>query len=149
MVTSFGERIERQLENRLRNLAVVELMNTKQNEVLADVDLLKGAIAELMVSNESLRSEMKILMKETSQRNNSNIEKIAEIFSDANQLKRDAYQEAQMSELFLKEQLDATQAKHNELNASNAGISNEIDTSSSADAPTSGKSSNRISLDYL
>jgi len=104
MVTSFGERIERQLENRLRNLAVVELMNTKQNEVLADVDMLKGAIAELMVSNESLRSEIKILLKESSLRNSSNIEKIAEIFSESNQLKRDAFQEAQLSEIFLKDQ---------------------------------------------
>lgn len=104
MVTSFGERIERQLENRLRNLAVVELMNTKQNEVLADVDMLKGAIAELMVSNESLRSEIKVLLKESSLRNSSNIEKIAEIFSESNQLKRDAFQEAQLSEIFLKDQ---------------------------------------------
>ena len=103
MVTSFGERIERQLENRLRNLAVVELMNTKQNEVLADIETLKGAVSELMVSNESLRQEVKILCKETSQRNNTNIEKIAEIFAESNQMKRDILQEAQYNEIFLKE----------------------------------------------
>jgi len=103
MVTTFGERIERQLENRLRNLAVVELMNTKQNEVLADVDQIKNALAELMVSNESLRAEIKSVVKETSLRNNSNIEKIAEIFSESNKLKRDALQEGQFSELFLKD----------------------------------------------
>ena len=85
MVTSFGERIERQLENRLRNLAVVELMNTKQNEVLADIDMIKGAMSELMVSNESLRYEIKTLLKESAQRNSSNIEKIAGIFSESNQ----------------------------------------------------------------
>lgn len=100
-VTSFGERIERQLENRLRNLAVVELMNTKQNEVLADVDILKGAISELMVSNESLRSEIKILLKESTLRNSVNIEKIAGIFSESNQLKREVLQEAQFNETFL------------------------------------------------
>lgn len=133
MVTSFGERIERQLENRLRNLAVVELMNTKQNEVLADVDVLKGAIAELMVSNESLRSEMKILLKETSQRNSSNIEKIAEIFSESNQLKRDAFQEAQTSELFLRDQkLTATVQNPDELLINDKKVE-----------------TNKITLDYL
>ena len=110
MVTTFGERIERQLENRLRNLAVVELMNTKQNEVLADVDQIKNALAELMISNESLRAEIKGVVKETSLRNNSNIEKIAEIFSESNKLKRDALQEGQFSELFLKD----TKAKNND-----------------------------------
>jgi hypothetical protein len=133
MVTSFGERIERQLENRLRNLAVVELMNAKQNEVLADVDMLKGAISELMVSNESLRSEIKILLKESSQRNSSNIEKIAEIFSESNQMKRDAFQEAQTSELFLRDQkLTAT------VQNTDALLSNE-----KTNEP------NRITLDYL
>jgi len=104
MVTTFGERIERQLENRLRNLAVVELMNTKQNEVLADIDQIKGALSELMVSNESLRTEIKSLAKETGQRNNSNIAKIAEIFAESNKLKREAFQEGQLSELFLKDE---------------------------------------------
>lgn len=131
MVTSFGERIERQLENRLRNLAVVELMNTKQNEVLADVDMLKGAISELMVSNESLRTEIKLLAKETSQRNNSNIEKIAEIFSESNKLKRDALQEAQMAEMFLNDEKNAN---------SNSNVSEAQNTSSSQ---------SRMTLDYL
>jgi hypothetical protein len=134
MVTSFGERIERQLENRLRNLAVVELMNTKQNEVLADVDQIKGALAELMVSNESLRTEIKNLCKETSTRNNTNIEKIAEIFSQSNQLKRDAFQEAQYSELFLK-----TQAKSD---SSSTGLTgNEI--------PNEPTLESRFTLDHL
>jgi len=108
VITSFGERIERQLENRLRNLAVVELMNTKQNEVLADVDMLKGAITELMVSNESLRTEIKILLKESTQRNSVNIEKIAGIFSESNQLKREILQESQHNEIFLNAQKPVT-----------------------------------------
>ncbi len=130
MVTSFGERIERQLENRLRNLAVVELMNTKQNEVLADIDMIKGAMSELMVSNESLRSEIKTLLKESAQRNSSNIEKIAGIFSESNQLKRDALQEAQLSEVFLKDQKNSI---------------NNSDHFSAQDQT----SENRITLDYL
>ena len=93
MVTSFGERIERQLENRLRNLAVVELMNTKQNEVLNDIEKIKGALAELIVSNESLRSEVK----------NSNIGNAAEILSQAHQLKKDAVSEIEASTLILKD----------------------------------------------
>ena len=130
MVTSFGERIERQLENRLRNLAVVELMNTKQNEVLADIDMIKGAMSELMVSNESLRYEIKTLLKESAQRNSSNIEKIAGIFSESNQLKRDTLQEAQLSEVFLKDQKNSI---------------NNSDHFSAQDQT----SENRITLDYL
>lgn len=113
MVTSFGDRIERQLENRLRNLAVVELMNTKQNEVLADVDMLKNSVASLVVSNESLRSEIKALIKETAQQNTSSIEKIAEIYSESSRLKSEAIAEAKQTEKILKSQQTVIQASEN------------------------------------
>lgn len=98
MVTSFGERIERQLENRLRNLAVVELMNTKQNEVLADVDMIKNAIAQLIVNNETLRAELKA----------SKIETATNTYAEATQLKKSTLQEVKASESFLKEQKTET-----------------------------------------
>ncbi len=94
MVTSFGDRIELQLENRLRNLAIVELMNTKQNEVLSDVEMIKGAISELIISNEALRQEV---------RRNSNIEKVTEVFAEAKKAKSELKMEASQSENFLKQ----------------------------------------------
>ncbi len=120
MVTSFGDRIERQLENRLRNLAVVELMNTKQNEVLADIDMLKSSMASLVVSNESLRAEIK---------SNSSIDKIAAIFTENNLQKINAQEEARQEEAFLKGQQIAMAA----------------DEETSSEEPNK----NRITLDYL
>jgi regulator of replication initiation timing len=103
MVTSFGERIERQLENRLRSLAVVELMNTKQNEVLADVEMLKSSLASLVVSNENLRSEIKTLIKDEAIRN----------FSESRDLKNEVNQEAKIVEKILKEQKNSGNATEN------------------------------------
>lgn len=130
MVTSFGDRIERQLENRLRNLAVVELMNTKQNEVLADVDMLKNSVASLVVSNENLRSEIKALVKETAQQNSSNIEKIAEIYSESSRLKNEAIAEVKQTEKILKSHQTTIQASENIIT-------------------TEKPASTRVTLDYL
>jgi hypothetical protein len=94
MVTSFGDRIERQLENRLRNLAVVELMNTKQNEVLSDIEMIKGAISELIISNEGLRQEM---------RRNTNLDQVLEKFAENNLRKNEIAQSNTESEKILKE----------------------------------------------
>jgi hypothetical protein len=102
MVTSFGDRIERQLENRLRNLAVVELMNTKQNEVLADIEMIKGAISELIISNEGLRQEMK---------KNANLDQVLERFAENNQRKIETVRATSESEKALKE--NALQVEQN------------------------------------
>ena len=103
-VTSFGDRIERQLENRLRSLAVVELMNTKQNEVLADIDQIKSTLAAQIESNEALMNEIKVLRKESATKISlsPNIESIAEIFSESSHLKAEAIYETEAAESFLK-----------------------------------------------
>jgi hypothetical protein len=103
MVTSFGDRIERQLENRLRHLAVVELMNTKQNEVLADIDVLKASISELILNHQSLKNEIRNLsgMGELDL-SSSSIEKITEIFAESNSQRRDAVEQSNNNENFLK-----------------------------------------------
>jgi hypothetical protein len=121
MVTSFGDRIERQLENRLRNLAVVELMNTKQNEVLADIEMIKGAISELIISNEGLRQEM---------RKNANLEQVLEKFSENNHRKSEIVRSVSESEKIMKDT-----ASHVEQNTSSNDEENSIESP--------------ITLDYL
>jgi len=103
-VTAGGDRVERQLENRLRNLAVVELMNTKQNEVLADLDQIKSTLSAQVESNEAICDEVKFLRRESAIKVNlnSNIEKISEAFTEASHLRAEAIYETQAAESFLK-----------------------------------------------
>ena len=58
----------------------------------------------MLVSNESLRSEIKSLARDAAKQNNANIAKITEVLSESKQLKQEAIQEAKISETFLKEQ---------------------------------------------
>jgi hypothetical protein len=103
MVTSFGDRIDRQLDHRLRGLAVVELMNTKQNEVLADIEMIKGSVSEIVMNQENIRQELKNLIRDPRSSEQANIELITDIFSEASQSKRDLIAESKLDETILKQ----------------------------------------------
>ena len=64
-ITSFCDRIERQIDNRLKSLAVVEMMNTKQNEVLADLEQIKTVVNSAQRNTESSRAELGRIEKES------------------------------------------------------------------------------------
>lgn len=69
MIAAFCDRIERQIEIRLKALATVELLNTKQNEVLEDVESMKGLIASIQKNSESGRGEIARIDRNISEAN--------------------------------------------------------------------------------
>lgn len=58
MIGAFCDRLERQIELRMKALSSVELMNMKQNEVLADVETIKGAVTAMQKNSDSSRGEI-------------------------------------------------------------------------------------------
>jgi len=145
MVTSFGDRIERQLENRLRSLSVVELMNAKQNEVLADIDMMKASVSELILNHQSLRNEIRNLSGIGElDLHSSSIEKITEIFAESNAQKKSAEIKLSTNESFLKE--NKIELSSNEL-AELAKIDSILEpgNSSNQEKPVESK----FTLDYL
>lgn len=145
MVTSFGDRIERQLDNRLRNLSVVELMNTKQNEVLADIDILKASISELILNHQSLKNEIRNLSGIGElDLSSSSIEKITEIFVESNAQKKKSTQQANTDETFLKN-------TKNELSPTELAEITQIDSFSEDSKMNETEKSveSKFTLDYL
>ena len=57
MIGAFCDRIERQIDVRLKALSVIEFMNAKQNEVLNDVESMKGTLALMQKNFELGRGE--------------------------------------------------------------------------------------------
>jgi hypothetical protein len=58
MIGAFCDRVERQIEIRMKALSTVELMNTKQNEVLADIENIKASISIMQKNSDSNRGEI-------------------------------------------------------------------------------------------
>jgi hypothetical protein len=58
MIGAFCDRVERQIEIRMKALSTVELMNTKQNEVLADIENIKASISGMQKNSDSNRGEI-------------------------------------------------------------------------------------------
>jgi hypothetical protein len=58
MIGAFCDRVERQIDIRLKSLSVVELMNAKQNEVLSDVESMKSTLSIMQKNSENGRGEI-------------------------------------------------------------------------------------------
>ncbi len=69
MIGAFCDRVERQIEIRMKALSTVELMNTKQNEVLADIENIKASITVMHKNSDSNRGEIARIERNASESN--------------------------------------------------------------------------------
>jgi hypothetical protein len=69
MIGAFCDRVERQIEIRMKALSTVELMNTKQNEVLADIENIKASITIMHKNSDSNRGEIARIERNASESN--------------------------------------------------------------------------------
>jgi hypothetical protein len=69
MIGAFCDRVERQIEIRMKALSTVELMNTKQNEVLADIENIKASIGIMQKNSDSNRGEISRIERNASESN--------------------------------------------------------------------------------
>ncbi len=69
MIGAFCDRVERQIEIRMKALSTVELMNTKQNEVLADIENIKSSISSMQKNSDSNRGEIARIERNASESN--------------------------------------------------------------------------------
>ncbi len=69
MIGAFCDRVERQIEIRMKALSTVELMNTKQNEVLADIENIKASISSMQKNSDSNRGEIARIERNASESN--------------------------------------------------------------------------------
>jgi hypothetical protein len=94
MIGAFCDRVERQIEIRMKALATVELMNTKQNEVLSDVESIKGSINQMQKNSDSNRGEISRIERNASEAN----EKLIDVqiqTQNSEELIRDTLQQIQ------------------------------------------------------
>jgi hypothetical protein len=69
MIGAFCDRVERQIEIRMKALSAVELLNTKQNEMLADVETIKGSIGIMQKNSELNRGDISRIERNASESN--------------------------------------------------------------------------------
>jgi chromosome segregation ATPase len=69
MIGAFCDRVERQIDARLKSLSVVELMNSKQNEVLSDVESMKASLVLMQKNSEASRGEISRIERNASEAN--------------------------------------------------------------------------------
>ncbi len=69
MIGAFCDRVERQIEIRMKALSTVELMNTKQNEVLADIENIKASISSMQKNSDSNRGEISRIERNAAESN--------------------------------------------------------------------------------
>jgi hypothetical protein len=69
MIGAFCDRVERQIEVRLKSLSVVELMNSKQNEVLSDVESMKASLGLMQKNSDASRGEISRIERNASEAN--------------------------------------------------------------------------------
>lgn len=58
MIGNFCDRLERQIDVRLKSLSVVEMVHSRQNEILIDLETLKAAIFSVQKFNEANRIDI-------------------------------------------------------------------------------------------
>jgi len=74
-MTAFCERIERQIETRLKALSSIDILSAKQSEVLDDVESLKISVQGMFKNSESNRADLSRFDKQVSE----NTQKLGEI----------------------------------------------------------------------
>ena len=58
MIGNFCDRLERQIDVRLKSLSVVEMVHSRQNEILIDLETLKASIFSVQKFNEANRTDI-------------------------------------------------------------------------------------------
>ena len=112
MIGAFCDRVERQIEIRLKSLSVVELMNSKQNEVLSDVESMKASLSLMQKNSEAGRGEI------------SRIERNA---FEANEKLIDVQVQTQNSEELIRDTLQQIQNHRSEFKLIRAELKNTME----------------------
>ncbi len=94
MVGAFCDRVERQIEIRLKSLSVVELMNAKQNEVLSDVESMKASLSLMQKNSDASRGEISRIERNASEANEKLIDVQVQT-QNSEELIRDTLQQIQ------------------------------------------------------
>ncbi len=94
MINSFCDRIERQIDSRLKALSVVEMLNVKQNEILRDLETLNAGVALANKNSDSNRGEI-FRMERSAAEANERIIDIQVQSRNSEELIRDALQQIQ------------------------------------------------------
>lgn len=74
MMGAFCDRVERQIELRLKSLSIIEVMNSKQNEVLNEVETMREAVTSMSRNSESNRNEISRIEKNAEEANSKLID---------------------------------------------------------------------------
>lgn len=67
MIANFCDRLERQIEIRLKALGAVEVIQAKQNEILVDLETVKSAMGSVQRNSESGRADITRMEKNTTE----------------------------------------------------------------------------------
>ena len=94
MVGAFCDRVERQIEIRLKSLSVVELMNAKQNEVLSDVESMKASLSLMQKNSDASRGEISRIERNAAEANEKLIDVQVQT-QNSEELIRDTLQQIQ------------------------------------------------------
>lgn len=93
-VTAFTDRMERQIENRLKALTHLEVMSSKQNEMLNDVDQMKALVTSMQKAFDLSRSDLTRMEKESTESTQKLIEVQVQT-QNSEELARDVLQQIQ------------------------------------------------------
>jgi chromosome segregation ATPase len=67
MISNFCDRLERQIEIRLKSLGTIEILSAKQNEILVDLETVKGALGSVQRNAESSRGDVSRMEKNSTE----------------------------------------------------------------------------------
>jgi hypothetical protein len=67
MISNFCDRLERQIEIRLKSLGTIEILSAKQNEILVDLESVKSAVAAVQRNSESSRGDVSRMEKNSNE----------------------------------------------------------------------------------
>ena len=67
MISNFCDRLERQIEIRLKSLGTIEILSAKQNEILVDLEAVKGALGSVQRNAESSRGDVSRMEKNSTE----------------------------------------------------------------------------------
>ena len=94
MISNFTDRLERQVEVRLKSLGTVEILNAKQNEILNELEALKSSFNGVQRNSESSKGEISRVERNSTEINQKMVEVQVQTQS-ALELIRDALQQIQ------------------------------------------------------
>ncbi|MBS1959406.1 MAG: hypothetical protein JST80_08045 [Bdellovibrionales bacterium] len=93
-VAAFCDRMERQIENRLKSLSVIDVLNSKQNEMLNDMDQMKAMVSGIHKNSDLNRSDLGRIERDSAEVGQKLIEVHAQT-NNSEELSRDVLQQVQ------------------------------------------------------